>query len=73
MLTPRKSERLLTVAEAATRLGIKVSTIRRRILERRIAVVRIGRSVRIPTEVIDAMIAAGWSDPVRMWPSDQSI
>jgi hypothetical protein len=47
--------------------------IRRRILEKRMAVVRIGRAVRIPIEVIDALIAAGWSDPVRMWPSDQGI
>jgi len=68
MFTPRKSERLLTVTEAATRLGLKVSTIRRRILEKRIAVVRIGRAVRIPIEVIDALIAAGWDDPVGMLP-----
>jgi excisionase family DNA binding protein len=73
MHTPRKSERLVTVAEAAARLGLKVSTIRRRILEKRIAVVRIGRAVRIPIEVIDAMIATGWSDPVMMWPSDLGI
>lgn len=73
MNIPKKSERLLTVAEAAARLGLKVSTIRRRILEKRIAVVRIGRAVRIPTEVIDSMIAAGWSDPIRRWPSDQGI
>lgn len=68
MLTSRKSERLLTIAEAATRLGLKISTIRRRILERRIAVVRIGRAVRIPIEVIDALIAAGWNDPVGTLP-----
>jgi len=42
-------------------------------LEKRITVVRIGRAVRIPIEVIDAMIAAGWTDPIRMWPSDQGI
>lgn len=71
MNTPRKSERLVTVAEAAARLGLKVSTIRRRILEKRITVVRIGRAVRIPIEVIDAMIAAGWDDPIRMCPLEQ--
>ncbi len=69
MLTSRKSERLLTIAEAATRLGLKISTIRRRILERRIAVVRIGRAVRIPIEVIGALIADGWDDPLRPLPS----
>ncbi|MFZ5875475.1 MAG: excisionase family DNA-binding protein [Nitrospirota bacterium] len=68
MLTSRTSERLLTVAEAATRLGLKISTIRRRILERRIAVVRIGRAVRIPIEVVDALIADGWDDPLRPFP-----
>lgn len=68
MVTSRKSERLLTVAEAATRLGLKISTIRRRILERRIAVVRIGRAVRIPIEVVDALIADGWDDPLRPLP-----
>jgi len=68
MLTPRRSEQLLTVPEAAARLGLKVSTIRRRILEKRIAVVRIGRAVRIPIEVIDELIEQGWHDPVRLLP-----
>ena len=68
MLTSRRSERLLTIAEAATRLGLKISTTRRRILERRIAVVRIGRAVRIPIEVVDALIADGWDDPLRPLP-----
>jgi excisionase family DNA binding protein len=67
-LSSRRSERLLTIAEAATRLGLKISTIRRRILERRIAVVRIGRAVRIPIEVVDALIADGWDDPVGTLP-----
>ena len=73
MHRPRRSARLLTIAEAATRLGLKVSTIRRRILEKRITVVRIGRAVRIPIEVIDAMIADGWNDPVGLRPSEQDI
>jgi excisionase family DNA binding protein len=36
---------LLTVEEAATRLGLKSSTIRRRILERKIDYVKNGRAV----------------------------
>ena len=58
------SELLLTVAEAARRLGLKECTIRRRILERRIAYVKNGRSVRIPIEVVEDVIARGWREPV---------
>ncbi len=60
----KASERLLTVAEAEARTGRKASTWRRDILLRRIPVVRIGRSVRIPIEAIEALIAQGWRDPV---------
>jgi excisionase family DNA binding protein len=58
------SERLLTVAEAARRLGLKECTIRRRILERRIAYVKNGRAVRIPVEVVEDVISQGWREPV---------
>ena len=58
------SELLLTVAEAARRLGLKECTIRRRILERRIAYVKNGRFVRIPIEVVEDVIARGWREPV---------
>ena len=54
------SKQLLTVAEVATRLGLKPATIRRRILERRIAYVKLGRAVRIPTEAVEALIAASY-------------
>ena len=60
----KTSERLVTVQEAANRLGLKVSTIRRRILERRIAYVKNGRSVRIPIEVVNQQITENWRDPV---------
>ncbi len=59
------SERLLTVAETAKRLGLKESTVRRRILERRFAYVKNGRAVRIPVEVVDECIASGWRDSVK--------
>ncbi|MBX3349671.1 MAG: helix-turn-helix domain-containing protein [Nitrospira sp.] len=58
------SERLLTVVEAATRLGLKEATIRRRILERKIAYCKVGRAVRLPQEEIERMIKESWRDPV---------
>lgn len=55
-----KVSQLLTVEDAATRLGLKVATIRRRILERKIDYVKNGRSVRIPLEVVERIIATGF-------------
>ena len=54
------SERLLTVGEAAERLGLKVSTNRRWISERTIGYVKIGRSVRIPNDEIKRIIGEGY-------------
>jgi excisionase family DNA binding protein len=50
---------LLTVEEAALRLAVKPGTIRRRILERRIDFVKVGRNVRIPEQSIDRLIENG--------------
>jgi len=54
---------LLDVPGAAEYLGITERFARRLVAERRIAVVRIGRHVRIDTRDLDAMIAAGRSEP----------
>ena len=51
---------LLRVPEAAKRLAVKESTIRKMILQRRIAVVKIGRTVAIPEEEIEKMIQDGY-------------
>lgn len=59
-----KTQKLLTAEEAAERLGLKVSTIRRKILERTIVTVKLGRSVRIPVEAVDKLIETGWREPV---------
>lgn len=59
-----KTKKLLTVEEAAGQLGLKVSTIRRKILTKTITIVKLGRSVRIPVEAVEALIAAGWQEPV---------
>ena len=52
-------ERLLTVEDAADRLGTSVRFVRRLIFERRIAFVKVGRHVRICPTDLDTSIAAG--------------
>jgi excisionase family DNA binding protein len=52
-------DRLLTVEEAAGRLGTSVRFVRRLIAERRIAYIRIGRHVRIAEADLTSFIAAG--------------
>jgi excisionase family DNA binding protein len=59
------SDQLLTVFEAAARTGRRVSTWRRDIQLRRIPYVKIGRSVRIPAEVVDNLIRDGWRDVIK--------
>ena len=61
---PITSKQLLTVAQVANRLGLKESTIRRRILDRRLPYVKLGRAVRIPVEVIDALIAFSYRSAI---------
>jgi excisionase family DNA binding protein len=56
--------KLLTVHQAADRLGTSVRFPRRLIAERRITFVRVGRHVRIPEEAIEDMIAAGTVEPI---------
>ena len=52
-------DRLLTVEEAAERLGTSVRFVRRLVFERRIPYVKVGRHVRIPARDLDAFIRAG--------------
>ena len=52
-------DRLLTVEEAAERLGTSVRFVRRLVFERRIAYTKLGRHVRIAASDLDAFIAAG--------------
>jgi excisionase family DNA binding protein len=56
-------ERLLTVDEAAERLGTSTRFIRRLIAERRIAYTKLGRHVRIAGRDLDAFVASGRVDP----------
>jgi excisionase family DNA binding protein len=52
-------DRLLTVEEAADRLGTSVRFVRRLIAERRITYVRVGRHVRIGEADLASFVAAG--------------
>jgi excisionase family DNA binding protein len=54
---------LVSVEEAAERLGTSPRFIRRLIAERRIAFAKIGRHVRLDTADIDAFVAAGRVEP----------
>lgn len=59
------SKQLLTVNQCEERTGRKTSSWRRDILERKIPYVKLGRSVRIPVEVVDKIIEQGWREPVK--------
>jgi excisionase family DNA binding protein len=52
-------KRLWRVREAAQFLGMRESGVRRWILLRRVAVVRLGRLVRIPEEEIERLVKEG--------------
>ena len=52
--------KLITIREAANRLGLKESTIRKYILKRQIAYVKPSvRAVRIPIEELERILVAG--------------
>lgn len=57
MLEKRKE--LLSVRDAAEALGVTVACLRRWVLERKISYVKLGRLVRISSDELDRMIAAG--------------
>ena len=54
---------LLTVDQAAERLGTTVRFIRRLRAERRIAVIKLGKHIRIDSNDVDAFIEAGRQEP----------
>lgn len=57
----KKLSNLMRVPQAAERLAVKESTIRKMIFTKRLPVVRIGRTVTIPEEAIEKMIVEGYS------------
>ena len=55
---------LLTVRETARWLGLQESTIRKWILTRRLGTVRLGRSVRLRREEVEALVSKNYVAPV---------
>lgn len=51
---------LLSVAEAAERLGTPISFVRLLVAERRIRFCKVGRYVRFSVDDLEEFIAAGW-------------
>ena len=58
---------MLSVNQAAERLGLKVQTVRNWISSRRIGVVRVGGRVSIPESEVLRILAEGWQPPVKVW------
>jgi excisionase family DNA binding protein len=50
---------LMSIKEAALRLGLSEWTIRKWIYGKRLDSVKLGRAVRVPSEAVDRMIASG--------------
>lgn len=57
----KRKSKLIRVPQAAERLAVRESTIRKMIFEKRLPVVRIGRTVTIPEDAIEKMVADGYS------------
>ena len=55
----KQTSRLLSLPQAAEELGITVNTIRAWIYRRKIAFVKIGRSVRVSEETVQRIIDRG--------------
>lgn len=64
-LTVERMPQLLTVDQAADRLGTSPRFVRRLIAERRIAFTRIGRHIRFDGRDIEAFVSAGRVEPRR--------
>lgn len=60
------ADRLLTVEQAAERLGTTVRFPRRLVEERRITFVKLGRHVRIPESALDEFVRANTVQPRRV-------
>jgi excisionase family DNA binding protein len=59
-----RADALLTIPEAAARLGTPARFVRRLVAERRIGFTKVGRYVRLSHADLDAFIAAGRVDPL---------
>jgi len=61
----KTSQKLLTLQQCEEMTGRKISTWRKAIAQRTIPFVRLGRSIRVPLEYIQALIDEGWREPVK--------
>jgi excisionase family DNA binding protein len=59
-------QKLLTVRQAAEFLALRPATIRKMILQRRLPVVRIGRSVRIKEIDLEGIVRDGYRRPLEV-------
>jgi excisionase family DNA binding protein len=61
---PAALGQLLTISEAAVRIGMSVRYVRRLVSERRIAFHRLGRSIRLAESDLAAHVAAARVEPI---------
>ena len=64
---------LLTVNEAADRLGLSPATLRRWIFDSRIGFVRLGRAVRLRSEDIEALAKEGYRPSIQQFHGSMKI
>lgn len=57
-------QRLLTIREASERLGLRESTLRKWVLQKRIAYCKLGRSVRLPAGIVEKMIRESYREAI---------
>lgn len=57
-------QRLLTIREASERLGLRESTLRKWVLQKRIAYCKLGRSVRLPANAVEKMIRESYREAI---------
>lgn len=59
------ADALLTMDQAAARMGVTVRMVRRLTSERRLAFVKVGKHVRIPASAVEGFISAGYVPALR--------
>ncbi len=57
-------QRLLTIREASEQLGLRESTLRKWVLQKRISYCKLGRSVRLPAEVVAKLIRESYQEAI---------
>lgn len=57
-------QKLLTIRGASDRLGLRESTLRKWVLQKRIAYCKLGRAVRFPANVVEKMIHESYREAI---------